>query len=726
MKKQCMPELSDVWSAAIILYMLAVGEHPFITKNELDSQKSIMKGEFRLPTNMSKIMQDFFKTAFEVKEESRYTIEKMFKCALFRQKNITTDSLPLGLNVLSAKYPIDQRALTICKNYFSIDQDELKQKLIDNVYDPETSLYKQIVSKFTNKKVSSDGDLMSKKYSNYINNTKYYFDEKIVKKNIQTNLNKEYDVKEVNKAKEDDITRIQETSLIKLDDLLQSYEEYKKDPKSLDKRPKVNRKVEEEKKKEKQEAYEKEIAKLEGKENENKENKENTDKKSNLKKKNSKVIQRNSLNFAPDDLKSTNLANKSKERKSVYNKKFNVNNLNTRRLSSNVNMDQELQNSLEKFKNFQINQIKKKSSMKKKYLNQNGIIEESKEEEENKGKKGGVKIKDEDYLEIPRRMPKRNKSLYQKKTEIKDDDDDEKDDLNLSRKSSKRAKSFYGKKGESQSLEKEEPVIVRKDSSRKLKSKSFYQKKSANKLDDKDEKQKSAKKDNDNSSRSSSFSLSEEKNDVHDIDFNNKNKSSRKSNKNLKKVSFQANDFNFLENIGSKRESIEKKPSLRNSIENKSSLKDSSEIKKKSSLKIPSSLKKDEETEKPENNNENNNNNLESQTKIESERKNSNNENRPINSTEKKGKNETELKKIRRQLESKYANLAEPNPKSSNKKAKFGTRKSVNIDNEEMFKNQAVFLNKNELKKKKSKDDNNIKEKALNHSWLNLRTQLRL
>ena len=162
MKKQCNPELSDIWSAAAILYLLAVGEHPFVTKNELDSQKSIMKGEFRLPTNMSKIMQDFFKTAFEVKEESRYNIEKMFKCALFRQKNITNDTLSPGLNVLSTKYPIDQRALTICKNYFNIDQDELKQKLTDNVFDPETSLYKQIVSKFTNKKVTSDGDLISK------------------------------------------------------------------------------------------------------------------------------------------------------------------------------------------------------------------------------------------------------------------------------------------------------------------------------------------------------------------------------------------------------------------------------------------------------------------------------------------------------------------------------------------------------------------------------------
>lgn len=116
------------------------------------------------------------------------------------------------------------------------------------------------------------------------------------------------------------------------------------------------------------------------------------------------------------------------------------------------------------------------------------------------------------------------------------------------------------------------------------------------------------------------------------------------------------------------------------------------------------SIKIEEPTENPENNNDNNNNNnnLESSTKIESERKNSSNENRPPNnpSTEKKSKNETELKKIRKQLESKYASLAQPNISKSNKKVKISTRKSMNIDNEDMFKNQAVFLSKNELKKK--------------------------
>ena len=91
-KKTCFPELSDIWSAGVILYLLAVGEHPFFSKNELDTEKLILRGEFKLPSNMSKVMQDFFKMCFEIKEETRYNTERMFNCALFRQKRIFRDN----------------------------------------------------------------------------------------------------------------------------------------------------------------------------------------------------------------------------------------------------------------------------------------------------------------------------------------------------------------------------------------------------------------------------------------------------------------------------------------------------------------------------------------------------------------------------------------------------------------------------------------------------------
>ena len=686
-KKSCFPELSDIWSAGVILYLLAVGEHPFFSKNDLDSQKLIMRGEFKLPTNMSKIMQDFFKTCFEIKEESRYNIERIFNCSLLRQKKIVKETLTPGFNVLSAKYPIDQRALIICKNYFNLDTDEIKQKLYDNVFDPQTSLYKQIISKFTSKKVSSDGDFLSKKYNNYINNNKYYFDEKIQKKNIQNSLNKELDIKQMNKLKEKEIVQNQEASLIKLDDLLTSYNEFKKNPDSLKKRPKPNRSVEEAKKKAKLEEEEKQKEKLNEKDKGN-----STDK----------------------NKESGNIGDKIKK-----------------------------QNSLKKNKN----------------QNEN---EKSKDDEDMNGKiskKPTLKIKDNN-LEISRKNSKRNKSFYNKKS---NENISQKIDKDIERKNSiRRTKSFHKNKFEKEPLEKEEPSIIRKNTTKS--NKSVYQKKNSFKFDEKsgdtekilrknsrknysqkkinekvpEKKEIQKEKEKDNSGSSSFISDSDGMIDEFDdnkIQNESKNWNLKKS-KNHKKVSFQAQKFNFMEksipsNSNNRKSSLKERTLL---LDKKPNLKEGSSADKRYSLRVPVSLEKEDISKdegsifkKPslklkrdeEKNKENENKNKSKRNST----KNLNEKNSTLNHRSSKKlviipenenkqrdndiiEKETDLRVIRKQLESKYAILAIPQINVKNKKgSKIKSRKSVNINNMLMFKNQ--LLNKTDIKKDKSKDDNN-------------------
>ena len=93
-------------------------------------------------------------------------------------------------------------------------------------------------------------------------------DGKTQKKNIQKNLNKEIEYKNINKGKEKDINEGQAHALIKLDELLKSYKEKKDENKSVDDDNKNKKK---EKKKEKENKENKEN--IENKEN--KENKEN-------------------------------------------------------------------------------------------------------------------------------------------------------------------------------------------------------------------------------------------------------------------------------------------------------------------------------------------------------------------------------------------------------------------------------------------------------------------
>ena len=120
---------------------------------------------------------------------------------ILKEKKISKHSLPCGLNALSAKYPIDERVMDIIKTEFDLDPESIKQKLYENIFDPQTSLYKQIINKFISKKVSNDADMTSKKYTNYINNEKNYFDAEVQKKNIQNSLNKEMDLKDTSKEK---------------------------------------------------------------------------------------------------------------------------------------------------------------------------------------------------------------------------------------------------------------------------------------------------------------------------------------------------------------------------------------------------------------------------------------------------------------------------------------------------------------------------------------------
>ena len=227
-KQSCLPELADIWASGVLLYFMTVGELPFYHQNELDLQKLILKGEYKLPSNMDANIQKFIKGVFEGEEDSRYNLTTIFNSDLFKQNKINKNNLQGGLNILSVKYPIDERVMNICEEEFDLDPEEVKKRLFKNIFDPFTSLYKQIVSKFINKEISNNADLISKKFNTYVNNRKNYLDEKIQKMNIQNYLNKELEYKAKNKEKESDINKNLQKALVGLDELLKKYSDPEK------------------------------------------------------------------------------------------------------------------------------------------------------------------------------------------------------------------------------------------------------------------------------------------------------------------------------------------------------------------------------------------------------------------------------------------------------------------------------------------------------------------
>ena len=222
-EKKCYPEMADIWSSGVLLYLCLIGQLPFKGINNYDLQKKIMGGEFALPLNISKNLQELFKNIFAVKTDSRYNLENILNSALFKEKKINKNNLSKGLNILSTKYPIDERVLNICKTYYDIEPEDLKQKLYKNIFDPQTSLYKQIITKFIRKKISTEIDLSTKKFNNYIENKKYILDDTEQKNNIEDILNKIEETNTGNSKLKKEIEEKEGVTLIKLDELIEKY-----------------------------------------------------------------------------------------------------------------------------------------------------------------------------------------------------------------------------------------------------------------------------------------------------------------------------------------------------------------------------------------------------------------------------------------------------------------------------------------------------------------------
>ena len=218
--KTCYPKLADIWSSGVLFYFLLVGQLPFKGINNYDLQKKIMGGEFSLPLNISKNIQDFFKNIFEPKIDMRYDLEKILTSALFKEKKITKNNLAKGFNIFTTKYPIDERALDIYKSNFDSNIENLKQKLSKNIFDSHTSLYKQIISSFIRKKISSEIDLSSKKYISYISSAKNFFDENTMNNNIKENFEKFEEIKKKFKEEKIKLIKKQNNLLNKLKTLM--------------------------------------------------------------------------------------------------------------------------------------------------------------------------------------------------------------------------------------------------------------------------------------------------------------------------------------------------------------------------------------------------------------------------------------------------------------------------------------------------------------------------
>ena len=196
------PELADVWSLGVILYVLTCGYLPFSDEDDNKNKILISKGIIDFPKEISNKLKDLLRHMLDKNPNKRYTFQKIAKHPWI--KPYTEKIFSKGINIHKIIFPVDERILNII-NEFGLDKNKVKNDLIMNKYNIGTGVYRQIVRKMLDLKYKNVSDLWSEEFVAYRDNEKNEYEDGDKKyEEFIMNIDKKYKIKEdfINEFKE--------------------------------------------------------------------------------------------------------------------------------------------------------------------------------------------------------------------------------------------------------------------------------------------------------------------------------------------------------------------------------------------------------------------------------------------------------------------------------------------------------------------------------------------